>query len=135
MKCVPPAGTYHRFSSGLQGGKMSSSDPKSIIALNESPKAAKKKIMIAKTGGRETVEEQKKKGGQPENCAIYELYLIHLIDDDLELSRIYNECRAGKLMCGDDKKTCADLVEKFLIKHQRKAEKSEKKAAKIIGPV
>jgi tryptophanyl-tRNA synthetase len=120
MACIPPSATYHKFSSGLQGGKMSSSDPKSHIALSEDPQTARKKIMSAKTGGRMSVEEQKKRGGEPEKCMIYELYLYHLIDDDIELSRIYNECRSGKLLCGEDKRHCADLVEMFLTIHQKK---------------
>ncbi len=131
FKCMPPSATYHKFMSGLQGGKMSSSDPSSHIALNGDPKSARKKIMSAKTGGRATVEEQKKKGGEPERCMIYELYLYHLIDDDLELSRIYHECREGKLLCGEDKRRCADLMEKFLKKHQKKIPSARKKAAKL----
>jgi tryptophanyl-tRNA synthetase len=132
LKCIPPAATYHKFMGGLQGSKMSSSDPKSYIALSEDPKAAKKKIASAKTGGRATVEEQKKKGGNPKDCMIYELYLYHLIDDDIELARIYNECKSGKLLCGEDKRHCAELMEKYLKKHQKKMEKAKKTAKKII---
>jgi tryptophanyl-tRNA synthetase len=132
FKFIPPAATYHKFMSGLQGGKMSSSDAKSYIGLCESPDSARKKIMSAKTGGRATVEEQKKKGGEPEKCMIYELYLDHLIDDDLELSKIYHECREGKLMCGEDKARCAKLVEKLLIKHQSKLDSARKKAERLV---
>jgi tryptophanyl-tRNA synthetase len=129
---IPPASTYHKFMSGLQGGKMSSSDPKSFIALNESLESAKKKIMSAKTGGRVTVEEQKRSGGEPEKCMIYELYLYHLIDDDLELSKIYHECRDGKLLCGEDKRRCTELMEKFLGKHQKKIPSARRKASKLV---
>lgn len=70
--------------------------------------------MRAKTGGRDTVEEQKEKGGTPEKCMIFELYKQHLIEDDKELQKIYDDCKAGKLTCGDDKKHCCDLMEKFM---------------------
>jgi len=131
--CIPPSATYHKFMSGLQGGKMSSSDPKSHIALSEDPESAAKKVMSAKTGGRNTVEEQKKLGGEPDKCMIYELYLYHLIDDDLELSKIYHECKEGKLLCGQDKKNCAELVKKFLAEHQKKMASARKAAHKLIG--
>jgi len=132
MPCIPPSATYHKFMSGLTGGKMSSSDPKSHIALSEDPTRAKKKIMSAKTGGCSTVEEQKKVGGEPEKCMIYELYLYHLIDDDLELSKIYHECKSGKLLCGEDKTHCAQLMEKFLVEHQKKMPKARETAERIL---
>ncbi|MFH1834979.1 MAG: tryptophan--tRNA ligase [Methanobacteriota archaeon] len=133
LECVPPAATYHKFMEGLQGGKMSSSDPKSFIALSDDPREASKKIMRAKTGGRPTVEEQKRKGGVPEECMIYSMYLYHLIDDDIALSDIYHECRNGTLLCGEDKKNCAELVEKFLVKHQKKKAMAAEIAAKLVS--
>ncbi len=131
--CIPPSATYHKFMSGLAGGKMSSSDPKSFIALLEDPAAAAKKVMFAKTGGRETLEEQKKRGGQPEACSVYELYLYHLVKDDLELSRIYHECVGGGIMCGDCKRRCADMLSEMLRQHQAKLPQARKKAEKIIN--
>ena len=133
FECIPPSATYHKFMEGLQGGKMSSSDPKSYIALTDSPEDAEKKILRAKTGGRETVEEQKKKGGVPEDCMIYTMYLYHLIDDDFALSDIYHECKNGTLLCGEDKARCAELVKKFISKHQKKKVKAAKIAEKITG--
>ena len=132
FKCMPPAGTYHKFMSGLTGGKMSSSDPKSYIALNEDPLLASKKILTAKTGGKQTVEEQKKDGGDPTNCTIYELYLYHLLEDDLELSKIYHECKNGDILCGECKQNCAEKIKKLLTTHAKKIPSAQKKAKKII---
>ncbi|MEA1984770.1 MAG: tryptophan--tRNA ligase [Euryarchaeota archaeon] len=115
---VPPAATYHRFMSGLQGGKMSSSIPDSIIALTEEPKAAAKKIKRAKTGGRITLQEQKKLGGEPEKCSVYELLMFHLIEDDSELEEIHQECVSGSRMCGTCKNLAAELMSDFLKDHQ-----------------
>lgn len=130
---IPPSATFHKFMDGLQGGKMSSSDSKSYIALTDAPDEAAKKIMGAKTGGRATVEEQKRKGGIPEECMIYAMYLYHLIDDDLTLSDIYHECRKGTLLCGEDKKRCAEMVARFLEEHQKRKEKASAKAEKLAG--
>jgi tryptophanyl-tRNA synthetase len=107
---VPPAATYHRFMSGLQGGKMSSSVPESIIALTEPPEDAFAKVKNAKTGGRMTLDEQKRLGGEPDKCTVYELLLFHLIPDDKEIVEIYHECRSGKRMCGPCKAYTAELM-------------------------
>ena len=115
---MPTAATYHRFMSGLQGGKMSSSIPESLIALTDDPKEAAKKVKRAKTGGRVTLDEQKKLGGEPENCSVYELLLFHLIDDDKELMELHSECVNGKRMCGSCKSLAAELMSDFLTEHQ-----------------
>ncbi len=117
---IPPSSTYHKFTTGLTGGKMSSSKPESYISLLDEPKEAVKKVMRAFTGGRISAEEQRRLGGEPEKCTIFELYSYHLIKDDAELNRIYDECKGGKLLCGKCKKMAAELVEEFLKEHQEK---------------
>ena len=107
---LQPCSTYHRFITGLTGDKMSSSKPESAIFLTDSAEDARKKIMHAKTGGAMTLEEQKKHGGSPDACVIYELFLYHLIEDDDELAMIYGDCKQGKLMCGHCKKRAAELM-------------------------
>lgn len=124
MPCIPPCATYHKFMSGLSGGKMSSSDAKSHIALSDEPQTSAKKIMQAKTGGRKTAKEQKLYGGKPSECSIYELYLYHLVEDDLKLSQFYHECTSGSITCGDCKKRCSDMILKMLIKHGKRLKKA-----------
>ena len=119
---VPPAATYHRFMSGLQGGKMSSSIPESHIALLDEPKEGAKKVKRAKTGGRISLEEQKKLGGEPDKCSVYELLLFHLMEDDQELLQIREECVTGQRTCGSCKNLAAERMEKFLKDHQEKRE-------------
>lgn len=119
---IPPASIYHRFMTGLTGGKMSSSKPESHISLTEDPKEAAKKIMRAITGGRQSLAEQKKLGGEPEKCSVYEFLLFHLSDDDKELLELDAECRSGRRMCGTCKKDVAERIEKFLQEHQRARE-------------
>jgi tryptophanyl-tRNA synthetase len=119
---IPPASIYHRFMTGLTGGKMSSSKPESHIALTEDPKEAGKKIMRAITGGRQSLAEQKKLGGEPEKCSIYEFLVFHLSDDDKELLELDAECRSGRRMCGTCKKDVAERIERFLYEHQQARE-------------
>lgn len=122
-----PSGLYHKYTPSLDGDlKMSKSKPESCIELPEDPKKVSKKLMKAKTGGRDTLEEQKVKGGEPEKCAIFELYKQHLLEDDDELQKIYDDCKAGKLMCGEDKKHACELMEKFMTDLQKKIDKARK---------
>ena len=127
-----PSGLYHKFTPSLDGElKMSKSKPESCIDLPEDPKVVSKKIMRAKTGGRDTVDEQKKKGGIPENCMIFELYKQHLIEDDKELQKIYNNCKKGKLTCGDDKKHCCKLMTNFMNTLTKNIEKARKNISQL----
>jgi tryptophanyl-tRNA synthetase len=119
---VPPASLYHRFMTGLTGGKMSSSRPESHIALTEDPEEARKKVMKAVTGGRQSLVEQKKLGGEPDKCTVYELMLFHLSEDESELSEIFDGCKSGERVCGTCKKEAAERIKAFLTEHQRERE-------------
>ncbi|HZD43714.1 MAG TPA: tryptophan--tRNA ligase, partial [Methanomicrobiales archaeon] len=109
-----PGSTYHTFMPGLLGGKMSSSIPESIFGFHEEDKAVRKKIMGALTGGRSTVEEQRKLGGEPERCPIYQLNRFHMMSGDEKLSELARACREGELLCGVCKKATAERVLEFL---------------------
>ena len=124
---LEPSSTYHRFMTGLQGGKMSSSIPESHIALTEDPKSGAKKVSRAKTGGRASLEEQKELGGEPDKCSVFELLVFHLSDDDNELLQIREECLAGKRLCGTCKKLASERMEAFLKDHQEKREEARQK--------
>jgi len=127
-----PASSYHRLMSGLTGGKMSSSQPDSAIFLSDEPKAAAKKIMRAKTGGAMTLEEQKENGGNPDDCAVYELFLYHLEDSDKELTDIYTACKAGERMCGVCKKAAAARIEEFLKELAEKRELAKEQVSDFV---
>lgn len=105
-----PSATFHRFMTGLTGEKMSSSKPESAIFLTDTFEEAKKKIMNGKTGGKVSLEEQKKEGGDPDDCMIYELFVYHLTDDDTELKEMYTTCRNGDRLCGHCKKHAAECM-------------------------
>lgn len=120
-----PAATYHRFMQGLTGGKMSSSVPESHIALTEPPEEAARKVKRAKTGGRVTVEEQKKLGGLPAQCTVYELMMYHLIDEDAHIKEIFEECKNGKRMCNTCKSEAAELMFSFITRHQEERERAK----------
>ncbi|NHN41742.1 tryptophan--tRNA ligase [Halorubellus sp. JP-L1] len=123
---VPPSSVYHRFMTGLTGGKMSSSVPASHISLLDDPAEGYDKVKSATTGGRETAEEQREKGGRADECPVYELYAYLLAGDDDEFAtEVYEECVGGERLCGDCKEQAAVLMEEFLEEHQEKREEAE----------
>jgi tryptophanyl-tRNA synthetase len=109
-----PSSTYHIFMPGLNGGKMSSSIPESIIGFFETEATVKKKVMSGITGGRMTLEEQKRLGGEPDKCSLYLLNLFHMITDDSELLKVRQKCQQGEITCGQCKKETAERVVAFL---------------------
>lgn len=117
---IPPSSTYHKFTTGLRGGKMSSSKPESYISLFDKPEEGVRKVMRALTGGRATVEEQKRFGGEPDRCVVFELYTYHFADDKM-LEEIRRSCEGGNLLCGHCKKNLAEIVKDFLKDFQEKA--------------
>lgn len=127
-----PSATYNKFMRGLQGGKMSSSNPKSYIALTDTVKEAKNKIDQAKTGGRDTLEEHRQKGAKIEEDMVFELLAFHLIEDDQELDRIKKEYQSGEMLSGELKQIAKDKIEEFLTEHKAKRKEAQKQVEKHI---
>jgi tryptophanyl-tRNA synthetase len=122
---VPPSSVYHRFMTGLTGGKMSSSIPASHISLLDDPEEGYEKVTAATTGGRETAAKQRELGGEADDCSVYELYAYLLAGDDDEFAeRVYDECVGGERLCGGCKEQAAELMEAFLADHQEKREEA-----------
>ena len=129
---LKPAASYHKHMRGIKGGKMSSSDPSSYIALTDPIKESLKKIDQALTGGRDTAEEQRKLGAVIEKDVVFELLAFHLITEDKKLKKIEEDYRSGKLMSGELKLIAKELLENFLIRHQKAWMASESRARKLL---
>jgi tryptophanyl-tRNA synthetase len=98
--------------------------PETAIFTNDAPEVAHKKILGAFTGGRATIEEQRKLGANPDICSIF-AYDYFLFMDEKEIGELRYNCLAGNIMCGDCKQILAERVKKFLIEHQEKREKAK----------
>ncbi len=123
-----PAQVHCRFVPGLgKGGKMSASEPETCIFTVDSPSTVKKKIWNAFTGGKPTVEEQRRLGGEPELCTIYQYFLYLFEQNDEKLADLVRQCKAGETVCGDCKAILTERVTKFLLEHQKKREKAKDK--------
>ena len=114
-----PGDLINIFLPGLSGsGKMSSSDERSAIYTTDTKKDVENKIKRAFSGGRETLVDHKKYGGNPDVDASY-LYLKYFFEeDDKKLKQIYQDYKSGKMLTDELKKYTADKANKFLKKHQ-----------------
>jgi tryptophanyl-tRNA synthetase len=115
-----PALVHSKFLTALQGagGKMSASNPNSAIFMTDTEKQVKNKInKHAFSGGQETMELHKEKGGNPDIDVPYQ-YLTYFEDDDEKLLRLAAEYRAGTLGTGDMKKECITMMSAYVKKFQ-----------------
>jgi tryptophanyl-tRNA synthetase len=112
---------------------MSKRDPMSYFTLEEKPEVIAKKIANSFTGGRPTAEEQRRLGANPDICPIYDLYLFHFFERDEKVMKLYcEECKGGKILCGEDKQRLKKIVTAFVKKHQRKRRQNIDKAREIL---
>ncbi len=114
-------------------GKMSTSEGmQSTIFISDDEKTVRKKIMkYAFSGGKETVEEHRKKGGNPDIDIPYQ-WLRYFEEDEKKLRKIYDDYSSGKLLSGEIKQILADKISKFLAEHRKKRESARKNISKFI---
>jgi tryptophanyl-tRNA synthetase len=119
-----------RFLPPLQGisGKMSSSaGQETAILLTDDEKAVKDKInKYAFSGGRATVEEHRKLGGNPDIDVPYQWLSILFEPDDARLKAMHDDYRSGKLLTGELKVMLIERINAFLKEHGAKRRKAEK---------
>ncbi len=125
--------SYHFFMPGLSGGKMSSSDVNSFIALTDSPEQIKIKInKYAFSGGQATLEEHKKLGGNPDVDVSFQYLKMFFEPDDKKLREIEKDYKNGKMLTGELKKYTIEKIQKFLAGHQKKLIKARKEVGKLF---
>lgn len=112
---------------------MSSSNSSVLITANDSPAEVKNKInKYAFSGGRDTIEEHRKLGGNTEVDVSFQ-YLKHFFEeDDKKLAEIEKDYKSGKLSTGELKKYTIDKINKFLGEHQERRKKAKKLVSQYI---
>ena len=114
------------------GGKMSSSEANAAVCTTDSPEEVRRKVMkYAFSGGRETVEEHRKKGGNPDVDVSYQ-WLTFFEENDTKLKKIYEDYKSGKMLTGELKQILVDNLNIFLANHQKEREKAVKKVDKYV---
>ncbi len=133
-KFVPIASTYHIFLPSLKGnGKMSSSDESSYVAMTDSAKEVEQKIKkYAFSGGRDTIEEHRKKGGNPDVDISFQYLKMFFEPDDKNLAKIEKDYRSGKLLTSELKEYTIKKINSFLAEHQKRREKAKKQINEFI---
>jgi tryptophanyl-tRNA synthetase len=122
LKCPKPAVIHSEFLPGLKQahGKMSTTgdNENSTLFLDMSPQEVVKIFKkYAFSGGRETMEEHKKLGGNIKIDIAYQ-YLTYFLESDEELKVIAEKYTQGLMTSGELKELAADLVAKQISEHQ-----------------
>jgi tryptophanyl-tRNA synthetase len=131
---VQLSSSYHTFMPGLGGGKMSSSKENSYIALTDSPSEVKKKInKYAFSGGQPTLEEHKKKGGNPDIDVPFQYLKMFFEQDDGKLKEIEELYKKGEMMTGELKNYTIGKINEFLKNHQKKLESAKNEVKRKLG--
>ncbi|KAL7873547.1 hypothetical protein AOLI_G00126180 [Acnodon oligacanthus] len=117
-----PALLHSTFFPALQGAqtKMSASDSNSSIFLTDTPKQIKNKInKHAFSGGKDTIEEHRKYGGNPDVDVSF-MYLTFFLEDDEELEKIRQDYTSGALLTGELKKRLIETLQPLIADHQNR---------------
>lgn len=119
------------FLPGIDGEKMSKSRNNAIFLLDDET-AIRKKIGSAFSGGQKTVEEHRKKGGNP-NVDVAYLYLKYLFLDKKEAQEVYEKYSSGDLLASELKNMFLNKVLEFTSNFQKNLKKiSDKELDKAI---
>jgi len=124
-----PAIIHSIFLPPLTGteGKMSSSNSEKAILTTDSPNQVKKKInKYAFSGGQASIEEHRKKGGNPDVDVSFQYLKFFFEQDDAKLQQIYDDYKSGKMLTSELKNYLIDKINAFLKEHQKKRELAKK---------
>ncbi len=120
-----PSSIISKFLPSLQGNsaKMSSSKEESAIFLDDSREVVKKKLLkYAFSGGRDTLEEQRKYGANPDIDFSFTEYSF-LEEDQNKVEKVYQDYKTGKILSGEMKLMAADKISSFLEELKERREK------------
>ncbi len=125
---------HSKFFPSLTGitGKMSASKQETTIYLSDDKETVKKKIIkYAFSGGQSTIEEHRKKGGNPAIDVAFQWLNILFEEDDKKINRIREEYKKGEMLTGELKTILIEKINEFLEEHNKKKEKVEKIVEKL----
>ena len=133
---LKPASIMSIFIPPLSGvdGKMSSSDPNNAIFVTDSESVVRKKInKYAFSGGRTSVEEHRKLGGNPDIDVSYQWLKIMFEPDDAKLKKIHDDYISGSLLSGEMKSLLIERVNAFLKHHQERRDRGKDTLHKFLA--
>ena len=103
--------------------------------MHDTPNQIKNKInKHAISGGQETLEEQRRLGGNPDVDVSFQ-YLTFFVDSDEEIERLAADYRAGRLLTGELKKRCIEELQRVVGGFQaRKKDISDELVHQFMDP-
>ncbi|WFD31045.1 tryptophan--tRNA ligase [Malassezia sp. CBS 17886] len=122
LKYLKPSLVHSKFFPALQGSqtKMSASNETSSIFMHDTPNQIKNKInKHAFSGGQETLEEQRRLGGNPDVDVSFQ-YLTFFVDSDEEIAQLAADYRTGRLLTGELKKRCIQELQRVVGEFQER---------------
>ena len=131
--------TYDDPATGSAVEVMTNAVPQGRIAYEDSSEDIRRKIGRAYTGGRRTLEEQRKLGGNPDPrvCSVSSLHAFHCTPDADAYAAIKERCLSGGLLCGECKAMAADKLLEYLRRHGESRdnlpETSQERARNLSG--
>ncbi len=129
-----PASIQCSFLPSLTGteGKMSSSEDYSIFTT-DTPKEVENKIKkYAFSGGQATIDEHRRKGGNPDIDVSYQYLRMFFELDDRKLQNIYDSYKSGELLTSELKDILIEKINSFLKEHQKKRQLAKKQISKFL---
>jgi len=118
-KYLKPALIHSKFLPSLAGKeyKMSSSDPKNAIFLQDTPKQITKKINSAFSGGQDNEQKQRELGANLDVDIPY-IFLKFFLEDNEQLKKIGQDYHSGNLLTGEVKQICAQVINHVIKEHK-----------------
>ena len=114
-------------------GKMSSSEESGVIYTTDSLKEVERKVKkYAFSGGKDTIEEHRKKGGNPDVDVSFQYLRMFFEPDDKKLEKIYEDYKSGKLLTSELKEILIKKINDFLKQHQKKRKAAKNKINKFM---
>jgi tryptophanyl-tRNA synthetase len=115
-----PALVHSQMVPGLLGeAAMSTSGDRAdnALFLNDPPEVVERKVRNAFTGGRATVEEQRRLGAVPEVCSVWALWRTRFAESEEKFAEVTAGCRSGALLCGECKSQVLERIHGFYRSH------------------
>lgn len=113
--------TYDDPSTGSAVEVMTNAVPQGRISYNDDMEDVRRRVLRAYTGGRQTLAEQQKLGGNPDPrvCSVSSLHAFHATLEPEAYAALQERCRAGELMCGECKATATENLVEHLERRRR----------------
>lgn len=104
LQLPSPSYSYRLLLPSLEGPakRMSAKDTKSLITLVEPTEQIERKLRRCFSGGRQSPEEQRSAGGNPQRCSFFQI--AELLQPHEATTLMHKDCVSGESLCGECKK-------------------------------